>query len=122
MYRVKVALDMASEDIGRLRPGMSARAVVLTAEAKGVVRVPLQSVLEREGSLEDAQKIALAKSQTHIAKHAQVIGCLNSLGHQLATKDGGNLLQGLDRLDLVALGADILDEVAVNLDDVGFEL
>ncbi len=59
MYRVKVALDMATEDIGRLRPGMSARAVVLTAEAKGVVRVPLQSVLEREGTLEDAQKKGL---------------------------------------------------------------
>jgi len=59
MYKVKVALDMGAQDIDRLRPGMSARAVVLTAEAKGVIRVPLQSVLEREGTLEDAQKKGL---------------------------------------------------------------
>ncbi len=64
MYRVKVALDMATEDIGRLRPGMSARAVVLTAEAPKVVRVPLQSVLEREGTLEDAQKKGLLSPET----------------------------------------------------------
>jgi HlyD family secretion protein len=59
MYLVKVALDMSSQDVGSLRPGMSARAVVLTNEAKGVLRVPLQSVLEREGSMEEAQKKGL---------------------------------------------------------------
>ncbi len=59
MYLVKVALDMTSEDVTRLRPGMSARAVVLANEAKGVLRVPLQSVLEREGTLEEAQKKGL---------------------------------------------------------------
>lgn len=64
MYRVKVALDMAAEGMDRLRPGMSARAVVLTAEAKDVLRVPLQSVLEREGSLEDAQKKGLLSPET----------------------------------------------------------
>lgn len=59
MYRVKVALDMKTAEIASLRPGMSARAVVLTNEAKGVLRVPLQAVLEREGSLEEAQKKGL---------------------------------------------------------------
>ncbi len=64
MYKVKVALDMATEGMDRLRPGMSARAVVLTAEARDVLRVPLQSVLEREGSLEDAQKKGLLSPET----------------------------------------------------------
>ncbi|WP_158412989.1 efflux RND transporter periplasmic adaptor subunit [Holophaga foetida] len=59
MYKVKVALDMGGANIPRLRPGMSTRAVILTSEAKGVLRVPLQSVMEREGSLEDAQKKGL---------------------------------------------------------------
>jgi len=59
MYLVKVALDMHSPDVTSLRPGMSARAVVLTSEARNVLRVPLQSVLEREGSMEDAQKKGL---------------------------------------------------------------
>ncbi|MDP2874577.1 MAG: efflux RND transporter periplasmic adaptor subunit [Holophaga sp.] len=59
MYLVKVALEMTSADVASLRPGMSARAIVLTNEAKGVLRVPLQSVLEREGTMEDAQKKGL---------------------------------------------------------------
>ena len=59
MYLVKVALDMHSPDVTSLRPGMSARAVVLTSEARNVLRVPLQSVLEREGSMEEAQKKGL---------------------------------------------------------------
>ena len=59
MYLVKVALDMKSPEVTNLRPGMSARAVVLTNEAKRVLRVPLQSVLEREGSMEEAQKKGL---------------------------------------------------------------
>ena len=59
LYKVKVLLAGKREDLDNLRPGMSARAVILTQEAKGILRVPLQSVLEREGSLEDAQKLGL---------------------------------------------------------------
>jgi HlyD family secretion protein len=59
MYKVKVGLDMKAQDVAQLRPGMSARAVILTAEARQVLRVPLQAVLEREGSLEEAQKKGL---------------------------------------------------------------
>jgi HlyD family secretion protein len=64
LYRVKVALDMTAADVDRLRPGMSARAVVLTSEVKGGLRVPLQAVLEREGSLEDAQKKGLLSPES----------------------------------------------------------
>ena len=59
LYKVKVLLAGKREDLDNLRPGMSARAVILTQEAKGILRVPLQSVLEREGSMEDAQKLGL---------------------------------------------------------------
>lgn len=59
LYKVKVVLQGHREDLDNLRPGMSARAVILTHEVKGVPRVPLQAVLEREGSLEDAQKQGL---------------------------------------------------------------
>jgi len=64
MYKVKVALEMNGGEISRLRPGMSTRAVILTSESKNVLRVPLQSVLEREGSLEDAQKKGLLSAET----------------------------------------------------------
>ncbi len=65
MYKVKVALDMSAQDVNQLRPGMSARAVILTSEAKNVLRVPLQAVLERDGSLEEAQKQGLLAPASH---------------------------------------------------------
>jgi HlyD family secretion protein len=77
LYKVKVMLDMKAEDIGKLRPGMSARAVILTSEAKNTLQVPLQSVLEREGSLEEAKRKGLLAPATRtivmVAKngHAQ---------------------------------------------------
>jgi HlyD family secretion protein len=64
LYKVKVVLAGQRSDLDNLRPGMSTRAVILTHEAKGVLRVPLQSVLEREGSLEDAQKQGLLAPTT----------------------------------------------------------
>lgn len=64
LYKVKVLLAGKREDLEKLRPGMSARAVILTREAKGVLRVPLQAVLEREGSLEEAQKQGLLAPAT----------------------------------------------------------
>ncbi len=59
MYLVKVALDMSGQDIGLLRPGMSARGVILSRKAEGALRVPLQSVLERDMSPEEAAKKGL---------------------------------------------------------------
>ena len=64
LYKVKVLLAGKREDLDNLRPGMSARAVILTREAKSVLRVPLQAVLEREGSLEEAQKQGLLAPAT----------------------------------------------------------
>ena len=59
LYRVKIALQGAPQDLGRLRPGMSARAVIVTQEVKGAMRVALQAVLEREITQEEAQKQGL---------------------------------------------------------------
>ena len=64
MYKVKVALDMSAPQVDELRPGMSARAVILAAEAKNALRLPLQSVLEREGSMEEALKRGLFAPET----------------------------------------------------------
>ena len=65
MYKVKVAVDMSAKDVNQLRPGMSARAVILTSEVKNVLRVPLQAVLERDGSMEEAQKQGLLAPTSH---------------------------------------------------------
>jgi HlyD family secretion protein len=59
MYLVKVALTMSGQDIALLRPGMSARGVILSRKVEGALRVPLQSVLEKDMSPEDAAKKGL---------------------------------------------------------------
>lgn len=64
MYKVKVALGMSSLGIEQLRPGMTTRAVILTAEQGDVLRVPLQAVLDREGSMEEARKKGLLSPET----------------------------------------------------------
>ncbi len=64
MYKVKVLLRVTDRDMAILRPGMSARAVILTADVRDAVRVPLQSVLEREGSMDDARARGLFVPQT----------------------------------------------------------
>jgi HlyD family secretion protein len=64
LYKVKVLLAGQRADLDNLRPGMSARAVILTQEVKNALRVPLQAVLEREGSLEEAQKQGLLAPAT----------------------------------------------------------
>ena len=64
MYLVKVALDMKGQDVALLRPGMSARAVILSREVKGVLRVPLEAVLEKDLSPEEAAKRGLLLAPT----------------------------------------------------------
>lgn len=64
LYKVKVVLRGAAEELDKLRPGMSARAIILTKEVKNALRVPLQAVLERDGSLEEAQKRGLLAPET----------------------------------------------------------
>lgn len=76
MYKVKVILDMSGKDVAQLRPGMSARAVILTAEVKDALRVPLQSVLDREDTMEEARKKGLlspeSRSVVMVAKGRKV--------------------------------------------------
>ncbi len=78
MYLVKVALDMSSADIALLRPGMSARAVILSRAVADALRVPLQAVLEKDQTPEEAAKkgllIAPTRNVVMVVKngHAQV--------------------------------------------------
>jgi len=59
LYKVKILLTSPLSDVKLLRPGMNARAVILTAGAKTVLRVPLQAVLERQTSIEEARRVGL---------------------------------------------------------------
>ena len=64
MYLVKVAIDMGGADVAMLRPGMSARAVILARKVEGALRVPLQAVLEKDMSAEEAAKKGLLLAPT----------------------------------------------------------
>ncbi|HNX31063.1 MAG TPA: efflux RND transporter periplasmic adaptor subunit [Holophaga sp.] len=106
MYKVKVALAMSSPDIGRLRPGMSARAVVLTDEKARVLRVPLQAVLDREGSVEEARRKGLlspeARSVVMVARGRRVEERTLSLG--IADNQNYEVKGGLSAGDRVLTG------------------
>ncbi len=106
LYKVKVLLTGKREDLDNLRPGMSARAVILTREAKGVLRVPLQAVLEREGNLEEAQKqgllapmtrnIAMAFKGGKAEEHTVQVGIANTQFFELkgGLAEGDKVLTG----------------------------
>lgn len=63
LYKVKIGLEAAAKDIEQLRPGMSARATILTSEIKDTLQVPLQAVIERFGTMEEAQKMGFLSPQ-----------------------------------------------------------
>ena len=122
LYKVKVLLDMKAADVARLRPGMSARAVILTSEKATALQVPLQAVLEREGSLEDAQRKGLlapaARTVVMIAKggHAQEREVRVGIASTQAIEVEGDLAEG----DQVLTGPlrklkDLKDKASISL-------
>jgi HlyD family secretion protein len=122
LYMVKVYLDMSSKDIQQLRPGMSARGVILTNEAKGVLRVPLQAVLEREGNLEEAQAKGLlappSRSIVMVVKGAHAVETPLTVG--IANTNWFEVKEGLAEGDKVITGPtrklkDLKDHAPVKL-------
>lgn len=122
LYMVKVYLDMSAKDIQLLRPGMSARGVILTHEAKGVLRVPLQAVLEREGSLEEAQAKGLLappnRSIAMVVKGGRAVETPITVG--IANTGWFEVKEGLAEGDKVITGPtrklkDLKDHAAVQL-------
>jgi HlyD family secretion protein len=122
LYMVKVYLDMKTEDVEKLRPGMSARGVILTNEVKNVLRVPLQAVLEREGSLEEAQAKGLlappSRSIVMVAKHDKASETLVTVG--IANTSWFEVKEGLKEGDQVVTGPtrklkELKDKAAVKL-------
>lgn len=124
MYLVKVALDMSSADIALLRPGMSARAVILAREVEGALRVPLQAVLEKDQTPEEAEKkgllIAPTRNVVMVVKngHAQVKDV--QLG--IADTQSYEVKSGLEEGEKVLTGPlrklrDLKDHDAVDLKD-----
>src|SRR5512133_1504684 len=122
LYKVKVVLAGQRADLDNLRPGMSARAVILTHEVKGVLRVPLQAVLEREGSLEQAQKQGLlapaSRNIVFVFKNGKAEERLVQIG--IANTQFFELKEGLAERDKVLTGPirklkELKDKASVSL-------
>lgn len=122
MYKVKVLLNATEQDMAALRPGMSARAVILTAEARSAVRVPLQAVLERDGSLDDARAkglfVAQNRSVVMVANNGNVEERTVGLG--IADSQYYEIKSGLKAGDKVITGPlrklrDLKDKASVTL-------
>lgn len=104
MYRVKVALEMRAPEVPRLRPGMSARAVILTNEVQGAIRVPLQCILERDGDLQEAQKKGLLAPESK----SIVLVAENSKAHERVVKTGIANIQHIEIKEGLAEGEKVL--------------
>jgi HlyD family secretion protein len=122
MYKVKVLLHAAEPEMALLRPGMSAQAVILTAAAKKAVRLPLQAVLERDGSLDDARAkglfVAESRSVVMVANKGKVQERTVSLG--IADSQYYEVKSGLAVGDKVITGPlrklrDLKDKASVTL-------
>jgi HlyD family secretion protein len=122
MYNVKVALDPSSRDAQMLRPGMSVRGVILTAKADRTIRVPLQAVLERDGTLEEALKKGLfgpeSRAVVMVAREGKVEERTVTTG--IANTQFYQIVGGLAPGDKVLTGPsrklrDLKDDSRVNL-------
>ena len=124
MYLVKVAIDMKSSDVAMLRPGMSARAVILSRKVEGALRVPLQAVLERDMSAEDAAKKGLLLAPTRNVVMVVKNGHAQEREVQLGIADTQNfeVKDGLAEGDKVVTGPlrklrDLKEHAAVEVKD-----
>ena len=78
-------------------------------------------ILHRRG-IGVTQKISLTETNTQISENPKIFLILYSLCHKGCAEDIGDLQQGLDGLQLVAVLANVFGEVFVDLDHVGLEL
>ena len=101
-YKVRVQLSGTTEDLARLRPGMSARVAVLANEVKQVVAVPLQAVLEREDRSGGLGLMARSRSVVYVLKGAVAEERVLRLG--VSTRRAAEVLEGVKEGEQIISG------------------
>ena len=66
-----------------------------------------------------AKKIPLSERDPHIAHDDEVRLVFDSFGHKTRTARAGEMLHGADGFELERIVGDVVDEKAIDLDDVG---
>lgn len=101
-YKVRIQLDGTSGELQALRPGMSARIAILTAERKAVLAVPLAAIQERESKSAGLGLMTLSRSVVFVARNGKAEEHVLATG--LSTRRAVEVLQGLQEGDHVITG------------------
>ncbi|MCE1229376.1 MAG: efflux RND transporter periplasmic adaptor subunit [Firmicutes bacterium] len=101
-YKVRVQLLGTAEELGALRPGMSARIAVLTAERKRVLSVPLAAIQERETKAGGLGLMTGSRSVVFVVKGGKAEE--RTLVTGLSTRRAAEVKEGLSEGEAVITG------------------
>lgn len=101
-YKVRVQLLGTAEELGALRPGMSARIAVLTSERKGVLSVPLAAIQERETKAGGLGLMTGSRSVVFVVKGGKAEE--RTLVTGLSTRRAAEVKEGLSEGEAVITG------------------
>jgi len=101
-YKVRIQLAGTPAELGALRPGMSSRIAVLTAERKSVISVPLAAIQERETKAGGLGLMTGSRSVVFVAKDGKAEE--RSLETGLSTRRAAEVMKGLNEGEQVITG------------------
>ncbi|MBK8793151.1 MAG: efflux RND transporter periplasmic adaptor subunit [Holophaga sp.] len=101
-YKVRIQLAGNKGELDSLRPGMSSRIAVLTAERKNTLSVPLAAIQERETKAGGLGLMTGSRSVVFVAKDGKAEE--RSLKTGLSTRRAAEVLEGLKEGEQVITG------------------
>jgi len=101
-YKVRILLEGTPERLAALRPGMSARIAVLTAEHKDVLTVPLAAIQDREAKAGGLGLLTGSRSIVFVVKDGRAEE--REIGTGLSTRRAAEILTGLQDGETVITG------------------
>lgn len=101
-YKVRIRLEGKPAELAALRPGMSARIAVLTAERKGVLAVPLAAIQERDTKTGGLGLMTGSRTVVFVVKEGKAQERTITTG--LGTRRAAEVLEGLAEGEAVVTG------------------
>ncbi len=101
-YKVRIRLEGRPEDLAVLRPGMSARIAILTAERKSVLAVPLAAIQERDTKAGGLGLMNGTRSVVFVVQDGKAQERPITMG--LGTRRAAEVLEGLKEGEPVVTG------------------
>jgi len=101
-YKVRILLEDKPEVLAALRPGMSSRIAVLTAEHKNVLTVPLGAIQDRESRTGGLGLLPGSRSVVYVVKDGKAQEREIHMG--LSTRKAAEVVSGLNEGEQVVTG------------------